>query len=1032
MLSGFGGSLSIKETTSDAEDTGGETGAILLNSASVRASSETGRWGTSTSRSSVLRLAVEGSQRASGILASNYAQTGGAQEIVSLGDEGGMPITLGAADRYLIRGFSWLSDDTTPNSGGFLNPFDLRSGWTTDNLGGIDSTGTKWFGLIPTANVAGINAWTAPQGATVAGGATYMVYEHVQSRRGNIILTRFHATSSTNDDDPTAPDVSLGDAVGDFAGRPLMAFLGEPLVAMVQNLGQTNNPYASATATNAVLSQGFTTGSNATGYELQGIGVNIEGSDSNFPDGPTSVSVAVHADSGGKPGAKLFGLVSPTEFAAGHSFFEAPAGTTLAASTSYVLVWTHLGGASHRLQRTLSDNEDTDALTDFSIANVFYRGADVDNLTANADDNTLEIAVYGGLSATAATVATCSVAAMQNQVWTATLTVGEDVVTPALSLYGWNDSGDFTGASLSDEEFTFDGHTYNLDEISTGQLLFLEFSEFGDLATEATQNKLTLHVGSQSFNVGDATFAVALKRISWGSGFTLPTWAASDSVCLALTEVVTPAVIVTAPTVMGVSLTSAPGSDNTYGIGDSVAATVTFDAAVDITGTPQLELDFDGTAKMAACATGTNTTTMVCSYTVAVGDLAPSGTAPHGIAIGANKLTGGTITATGTTTAAVLTHSAVASNFGHKVDGIRPTLLTTGTDAPTTFVDGFRVHLSFSEPLGAVDHDKITIRANGADQPTSAAIENGVTVQVTLATALTTTSTNITVALAADAVKDDAGNGILAVAATAVTNAITAGDRAALVSCDATDAAITGAVQALESGGNTEVTDVTNLVADCTTLLRLKDELQGTVSLNWDPAIQMWSQLTTGVDWDGIRVSADLASGDRAHTPERGPGRRYPGGLGQPRRPDHLRPSEQPTGRRRHEPEPAHHADHLTPVLHRPDRHHPGGPESAHRADSLRVEQQRTDRPYPGPEPAHRAGPCIPVLQPTERPNPELESARRDANLRPVQQPTDRSNPTLERPRRPGGTISVEQPVDGADSGLAQRADHPDHTVAQS
>ena len=28
------------------------------------------------------------------------------------------------------------------------------------------------------------------------------------------------------------------------------------------------------------------------------------------------------------------------------------------------------------------------------------------------------------------------------------------------------------------------------------------------------------------------------------------------------------------------------------------------------------------------------------------------------------------------------------------------------------------------------------------------------------------------------------------------------------------------------------------------------------MSLNWDPAIQMWSQLTTGVDWDGIRVSA--------------------------------------------------------------------------------------------------------------------------------------------------------------------------------
>ena len=38
--------------------------------------------------------------------------------------------------------------------------------------------------------------------------------------------------------------------------------------------------------------------------------------------------------------------------------------------------------------------------------------------------------------------------------------------------------------------------------------------------------------------------------------------------------------------VSSVALTSAPGVDNTYGIGDAVEATVTFSAAVDITGTP--------------------------------------------------------------------------------------------------------------------------------------------------------------------------------------------------------------------------------------------------------------------------------------------------------------------------------------------------------------------------------------------------------------------------------------------------------------
>ena len=244
----------------------------------------------------------------------------------------------------------------------------------------------------------------------------------------------------------------------------------------------------------------------------------------------------------------------------------------------------------------------------------------------------------------------------------------------------------------------------------------------------------------------------------------VPTWADGDAVCLALT--------VAPPAVSSVALTSNPGSDNTYGIGDSVAATVTFDAAVDITGTPQLELDFSGTAKAAACATGTNTTTMVCSYTVAVGDVAAGG-----IAIGANKLTGGTITATGSTTiSADLDHGAVMIAAGHKVDGIRPTLLTAGNDAPTTSTDGTKVILTFSETISSVARSLITIQANSVTAATSAASAAGDKVELTLTTALTATATNLTVALAAFAVQDTAGNPNLALSATAVTNAIIANE----------------------------------------------------------------------------------------------------------------------------------------------------------------------------------------------------------------------------------------------------------------
>ena len=411
VLSDFGGSLSVKETTSDDED-GGETGAVIHNNSLVRPLGSTARWdgtdigaepaydvfeGTAgTSRASVLRLAIEGSRRTGGILASNYAQApSDAQEIISIGDEGGMPIRLGAAERYLVRGFSWVADGT--GVGPLMNnPFDLRSGWTLSGTGKITDAGTKWYTLTPDRRHGpGIAVYTAPQGATVPGNNNqYMVYDKVDTRPPLSVLARFHGTTSNDDDPPTAPGASLSDTIGDFVGRPLMAFLGEPLVSMVRNLGRTNNGYVVADGANKVLSQGFTAGSDQFGYRLQGIGVNIEGSSSSFPDDSTSVSVAVHADSGGKPGDKLFDLISPTEYGAGHSFFEAPPGTYLDPGTGYVLVWRYNSGTTHRLQKTSVDSEDAGARTGAGIANAFYRGADLGSLTEDSGGNALEIAVY--------------------------------------------------------------------------------------------------------------------------------------------------------------------------------------------------------------------------------------------------------------------------------------------------------------------------------------------------------------------------------------------------------------------------------------------------------------------------------------------------------------------------------------------------------------------------------------------------------------------------------------------------------------
>ena len=68
------------------------------------------------------------------------------------------------------------------------------------------------------------------------------------------------------------------------------------------------------------------------------------------------------------------------------------------------------------------------------------------------------------LLAFAALLGSHGTAQAQTDVWSATLTVGTETAT-GVTFLGWNDSGTFTGASLSDQDFTYDSESYNLDAI---------------------------------------------------------------------------------------------------------------------------------------------------------------------------------------------------------------------------------------------------------------------------------------------------------------------------------------------------------------------------------------------------------------------------------------------------------------------------------------------------------------------------------------------------------------------------------------
>ena len=235
------------------------------------------------------------------------------------------------------------------------------------------------------------------------------------------------------------------------------------------------------------------------------------------------------------------------------------------------------------------------------------------------------------------------------------------------------------------------------------------------------------------------------------------------------------------PSVSSVALTSDPGADATYAIGDTIRATVTFTAAVDVNATgnqPRLELDIAGTPEQAGYESGSGTAALVFAWTVA-----DNREDADGIEIGANKLTlnAGTIRKAGSTTIdAVLDHAAVDMDSAHKVDGVRPTLVTSGSDAPETSADGTQVLLTFSETLSqtTATTSAFTVMVANSSRTVDTATASGAEVTLTLASAVAAGET-VTVAYEdptanddANAVQDTAGNDAASFDAQAVTNTV--------------------------------------------------------------------------------------------------------------------------------------------------------------------------------------------------------------------------------------------------------------------
>ena len=139
----------------------------------------------------------------------------------------------------------------------------------------------------------------------------------------------------------------------------------------------------------------------------------------------------------------------------------------------------------------------------------------------------------------------------------------------------------------------------------------------------------------------------------------------------------------TAPMVTDVDVTSMPASGDTYGTGERIQYTVTFDQAVTVTGTPEFEFCLGSSAtvsctvgspppalRSAALLSGSGTTALVFSYTVMVGDVDDNGIYAGDQSETLKLDSGDAIQGTVGGLDAVLTHNAVGSPTGHKVNGV--------------------------------------------------------------------------------------------------------------------------------------------------------------------------------------------------------------------------------------------------------------------------------------------------------------------------------------------------------------------------
>ena len=171
-------------------------------------------------------------------------------------------------------------------------------------------------------------------------------------------------------------------------------------------------------------------------------------------------------------------------------------------------------------------------------------------------------------------------------------------------------------------------------------------------------------------------------------------------------------VTLTAPIFPRVTGVTSSNGNGQYGIGDVITITVTFDANVSVTGTPQLLLETGATDRPINYVSGSGSNTLTFSYTVQAGDVAAD---LDYAATTALTLNGGTIKGAASqdailTLAAPGAAGSLGANKALVVDGVRPSVSISLSDSSLTAGETATVTITFSEAVTGFSLADLTAR----------------------------------------------------------------------------------------------------------------------------------------------------------------------------------------------------------------------------------------------------------------------------------------------------------------------------------